>query len=204
MPYLTVEELKEKTNIEEIKNYEDDVFLENLIIFCSYVIDSHVGYTFEKEENLTLYVDGEGDSKIYLPKRIFNLIEVKDIDTNYVYNINDIRIINDGQSLFHKNDIFPQGYENIQVTGDYGFEQVPEDIKYCTLVLCHSYFYILNDVDILRNQASPFKSEKIGDYSYELKDKINKVTGETTSETGNLIVDQILQKYVDNFYIGVV
>lgn len=202
--YITVDELKQKTNLQEIKDYQNTDFLEILIRLCSHLIDSYVGYSFTKEEGVSILVDGEGTSKLFLPKRIINVTLVKDIEIDYVYNINDIKIVNDRTALYVKNDVFASGIDNIKVVGDFGWEKVPKDVIDAMVILCGSYFYVLQDVDILRIQAGPFKSETIGDYSYQLKDKINSLKGEDEIGTGNQLVDQILQKYVKDFDVWVI
>jgi hypothetical protein len=58
----------------------------------------------------------------------------------------------------------------------------------------------------MESSSGPFESEKIGDYSYSLKKQINNVTGELLRSTGNINVDQILDKYrvVSEYSIGVI
>lgn len=208
MAYLSVNELKEKNVIDEIKNAvaEDDNRLQFLLDYCSSLIDAYVGFSFVKEEDKTIYVDGEGRNKIALPKRIYNIISVRNTD-GYSYINSTLRIVGERQRhILNTYETFHEGFDNIEVRGDFGWDTVPEDVINCLIVLCNGNYNILNDAEKMESSSGPFESEKIGDYSYSLKKQINNVTGELLRSTGNINVDQILDKYrvASEFSIGVI
>lgn len=210
MAYLTIEELKEKTTIDSIKNAptEDDNRLQLLLDYCSSLIDSYVGFKFESETDTVIYVDGDGEKKLALPKRIYNIISVKNINDGYMYNSTDLKIVGKNKKqILNLKEEFEEGYgvENLEVRGDFGWEEVPADVINCLIMLCNGNFDYLGDEEKLQHATGPFKREKIGNYEYELKAKTNSVTGSEIETTGNTQVDLILEHYrEDNFSIGVI
>lgn len=208
MLYLSVEELKTKNVVDEIKNSlpEDDNRLLSLLKYCTSIIESYVGYAFTSEEDLTIYVDGEGRNKIALPKRIYNIKSVSSV-YGYNYSITSLRIVGDSQKyILNLRESFAEGYDNIEVYGDFGWEVVPDEIIECLVILCNGNYNLLNDLQKLESASGPFESEKIGDYQYSLKKGLNNVTGDYIRSTGNTTIDQILDKYrtLNEFSIGVI
>jgi hypothetical protein len=206
MAYLTVSELKNCNVIDEIKNVssEEEIKLQSLIQYCSSLIDSYVGFSFVKEEDITLYEDGDGNNLIALTKRI---LEIKSITTTKgtSYNTNNTRIIgNKHNKILNVEEDFEDGVLNLVIVGDFGWESVPLDVVDCLIILCNGNYNILNDGDTLEKLSGPFQQERIGDYSYTLTKRQNSITGDNIDTTGNIQVDQILDKYRSNFSIGVV
>lgn len=206
MSYLTVEELKTRNVIEEIRdaNPESDIALQFLIDYCSALIDSYVGFSFVKEEDKTIHVSGEDSKKLALQKRIYNLLAVKTI--NKIYNIKNIRIVGDKQKqLLSLDEYFEEGYLNIEVKGDFGWVSVPKDVIDCLVILCNGNFNSILDAESLERASGVFSEERIGDYHYKIDKRMNPFTGEQMDSTGNMRVDQILDKYKDDdFFIGVI
>jgi hypothetical protein len=208
MAYLTVADLKLKNVIDEIKNAVDgdELRLQSLLDHCTSLIDAYVGSTFKSELAKTIYVDGENRNKIALPQRIYNIISVATTD-GYMYNNSNLRIAGDKKrAILNVAEDFEEGFDNIEVKGDFGWETVPSEVIDCLVILCNGNYGILNDAEKLENASGPFDSERIGDYSYSLKKQINNITGEQLRSTGNVTVDQILDKYrvANDFYIGVI
>lgn len=208
MAYLTIQELQAKNVIDDIKNAttEDEIRLQFLLDYCTSLIDAYVGFSFKKEESKVVYIDGEGRNKIALPQRIYNIISIFN-SYGYMYNNNTLRILGERQRyILNTYEDFEEGFDNIIITGDFGWETVPEDVINCLIILCNGNYNILNDPEIMESVSGPFDSEKIGDYSYSLKKKINHITGELLRSTGNINVDQILDKYriQNDFSIGVI
>lgn len=208
MAYLTLEELKSSPGvIYSIREAEVqlDEKLQFLLEYCSLLIDSYTKTSFTKETDKQIFVDGSGHNKIRLPEKIYNIKDVRTYDGYVVYSLNELLIVDKNKSIFSRNVDFEEGDYNIQVTGDFGWESVPQDIINCLILLCNGNFYILDDEDLLAKIAGPFKSEKIGNYSYDLRQRLNTVTGEAIDSTGDVKVDQILDKYrVDTIDIGVI
>lgn len=207
MAYLTIAELKLRSAVDEIKNANsgDDSKLQTLLDYCSLLIDSYVGFSFSKEANKTVYVDGEDSNQIALPQRIITFTSITEINDSYSYDISKVRIVGDKKrKLISSLEDFKEGFYNLAVVGDFGYEDTPDDVEECLVLLCNGYFNIIDDSDTFKKMTSPFLEEAIGDYRYKLDKKINSVTGENVDTTGNTIVDQILNKYRDSISIGVV
>lgn len=196
MAYLTIEELKSSPGLlPEIRDSEDISNLEFLLEFCSFIIDSYTGTTFKNESDKTIYVDGNGSNKLFLPNRIFNIKSVSTFDNTIEYSLKDLVICDNNNSILSRTYDFPAGDQNIKVFGDFGWELVPKDVILSLVLLCNSYYFTIRDEDILQKISGPFSAEKIGNYSYQLRDRLNKVTGEEMSTTGDFKVDQLLDKY---------
>lgn len=202
MSYLTVDELKQHNVISDISSCDEDTKLEALISYCSSLIDAYVGFSFTTETDKTINVDGSGTKIITLPQRIYNITDVQDTDSEVVYDLSNLVIVNNNYAIRNKVDEFDEGDYNIEVTGDFGWDKVPDDVINCLIILCNGNFDNLTDEDVLKHQMSPFSSEKIGNYSYQIKNQNNPDDIETT---GNPFVDKILDKYKgSDFYIGVI
>lgn len=204
--YLTVDQLKTRVGvIPSILESEDNSKIEFLLEYCSLLINSYTQTHFYSEEAKTVLVDGDGDRKLYLPERIYNIRNLETYDGTIIYSKDYLVITDKNKSVLSRRYSFPSGELNIKLTGDFGWEEVPEDIIACLIALCNSNFGIMDDEDLLQKTAGPLQSEKIGNYSYQLRSKLNQVTGETVSSTGDLRVDQILDKYrVDHLGIEVI
>lgn len=206
MAYLTVEQLKTMNVVDIIKNAtaEQDIKVQAVLNYCSSLIDAYVGFSFVEEKDVTIYTDGDGHNKIALPKRIIKITSISTTD-GYNYSVSDMRIVGERKKkVLNVKESFDDGCDNLVVVGDFGWETVPQDVIDCLVLLCNSNYNILNDEEVLDKLARPFQQEKIGDYSYTLDKKYNSVTGDNIDTTGNINVDQILDKYRDDFSIGVV
>lgn len=206
MAYLTVEEYKNKIGvISEIAQCDNENKLAFLLEYCSLVIDSYTETTFGSELDKTIYVDGAGTNKLFLFERIYNIKFIATYDNSIVYDLNDLLISDNNMSVLSRKYNFDEGDQNIKVIGDFGWESVPEEIITCLVLLCNSHFYTIENEDLYQIVAGPFSSEKIGNYSYQLRDKVNKMTGEEIITTGDVKVDQILNKYrKERFLFGVI
>lgn len=208
MGYLTVDELKARNVIQPIKDCVDDIRLSELIEYGSIIIDSFVAKTFTNEESLTVFVDGDGSKKLALAKRIHIIKQVQYVaydDTTVLMDVATLKIVDKNLSIFSPILPFPIGQYNIEVTGDFGWAQVPNDVLSCLVILCNGNFESFNDAETLQHRMSPFQSEKIGNYSYTLRAKILAEDSDQIETTGDELVDQILYKYKDSeFSMGVI
>jgi hypothetical protein len=203
MGYLTIEELKQGGVTSEILNCNDHVRIQFLIDYCSAIIDGYTGTDFYSYLNVTKIVDGEGKKTLPLPKRLYNLIEIKDVINNVVYTTAKLKSNN--REIYCRDDIFDADIENIQIIGDWGWEAVPEKIKNVLISLCNRNFETLGDEEALKRITGPYKKEDIGDYSYELKTSFNLVTGNKIESTGDSTLDMILDDFkISDFDIGVI
>jgi hypothetical protein len=216
MAYLTIDELKQKSVIDSIRNAgtEDDMRLQLLLDYCTALIDAYVGFSFTPMLNKTIYFDGDDTKKITLPYRIINIISVTALTHDYpfnalvdghpyVYNNTDMRIVGSRQNqILNLRERFQEGEDNLEIICDFGWDTVPDEIINCLVVLCNANYDYLGDEEKLSLASGPFKSEKIANYEYQIKD----TSKSENSTTGNAQVDAILEYYQDqeDFSIGVV
>lgn len=205
MEYLTIAQLKELSVIPEIINCEDNKRLQFLLDYSSCIINAYTDTDFDKEEHITKTLDGEGDNNLPLPKRMYNLIQVKDVINNVVYPGNVV-LKSSKMDLYCRDDVFDDDIDNIEVTGDWGWESVPEEIITVLVALCNRNFENLLDNDLLKRITGPLQSETIGDYSYALRGNLsNGSDSSIIKTTGDIYLDMILDKYrKSEFYIGVI
>lgn len=206
MAYLTIGEYKNRIGVlPEITQCEDENKIAFLLEYCSLIIDSYTNTNFSNEVDKTIYVDGEGTNKLFLPERIYNIKSISTYDNLLIYDLTDLLITDKNMAILNRKYDFNDGDQNIMITGDFGWETVPDPIITCLVSLCNSHFYTIDDEDLYQKIAGPFSSEKIGNYSYQLRDRLNNVTGEEMVTTGDSKVDQILDKYkIDRILFGVI
>lgn len=164
------------------------------------IIDTICNQRFSFEIGKTISVPGRGKDTLYLPERIWELDSVttdgEDI-TNLVEIFDDywIAVKDEDPSLSTTQRFFNGGFfvngRIYKVTGNWGWEYVPEEISRAAMLLIKDYFtddYILRQHGII--QAN------IGDESYRFKD-------DGWLSSGNIDVDMLLSNYT-RFRIDVV
>lgn len=200
MGYITVADLQNSGVLASIKSCTDTARLQGLIDYCSLIIDSYTNTDFNNYVGETICVDGEGSNILRLPKRIYNVSSVKDIIDNTVYS--NVAIINKNMNLITRESTFSDDCANIEVVGDWGWETIPSNVITVLVALCNQNFESLVDAERLKYRTGPFKSEQLGDWSY---DKGTLATLEDIETTGDSKLDGILDKYrISKFGIGVV
>lgn len=147
--YGTVHAVKYETGIEpgdiEIHLDEDadpsdeeeaiDLLIEELLDDATSLIDRFCNRDFSHHENDTVTVDGNGRNSMRLPRQwpIIEIHSIKiggseiDSDTYRVRPGRDLAEWNSGV-IDRKNSIWPEGFENIEIELDWGFEEVPLEI----------------------------------------------------------------------------
>jgi hypothetical protein len=200
MGYITVDELKAGNGIiSEIYNCSDVPRLQHLIDYCSLIINSYTNTDFYNYADETQLVDGEGSNLLRLPKRLYSFTSIKDVINSYVYN--NVVITNKNMNLVSRESTFEDDCANIEVVGNWGWETVPQDIITVLIALCNQNFESLADSDRMKYQSGPFKSETLGDWSYDR----GNITDSSIETTGDSKLDAILDKYrISQFNIGVV
>lgn len=218
MSYLTIEELKTFNVIPEITSCEDEPRLQFLIDYCSGIIDGYTEKDFNSYPGLTILVDGDGEKTLALPKRLYKLTQVRDVINNYIYandnsgwgsnsngqdNTPILRMI--PNTIYCRHRKFDSDVQNIEVIGDWGYEKVPEKVLLVLVALCNRNFVNLSDPELLKRITGPYQSETLGDYQYALKNTWNSTDREIVQTTGDIYLDEILDKFRDSdFSIGVI
>ena len=214
MGYLTIPELQQQYVIPGILNSQvaDYPRIQQLIDYCTGLIDSYVGFKFVPKLGYTFFMDGDGSKKLALPYPIINLTSITALVESYpfnrlvngnpyVYDLNNIKIVGTrNNQILNLVERFGEGRDNLEIVGDFGWATVPADVINCLVILCNGNYDYLGDGEKLEFSMGPFKTEKIANYEYMLKDKPDE------NSTGNIQVDTILDQYrrIDEFSIGVV
>jgi hypothetical protein len=191
--HVTASEIR--SEVPELANKTDDEIYRKERL-ARQIIETYCNQRFTFELGKTYKVLGTGRNTLLLPNRIFTLTSVKagadtveDI-TAYV-EIHDDYHLRWAQApwgvdlareffdtyLFKKNEVY-------RVTGDWGWQYVPEEVKLATIYLIKDYFtddYVLRQHGII--------SANIGDESYRFADEL-------WPSTGNVDVDALLSNYV--------
>jgi hypothetical protein len=128
-----------------------------------------------------------------------------DIEHCINYNPSEIRAPLGKGRIISPGYRFMLGEGNIHIICDWGWEEIPQDVLTCLVMLCEGNIEIIDNIDDnLTHATGPYESETIGNYKYIIKKRYNTVTGDPINTTGNIGVDQILDKYVKRYFIGVV
>lgn len=108
-------------------------------------------------------------------KTIVSEEEVDDVFNRFWYMIGEANFSTPRKRS--KFGSFPDMEDNIEVTGDFGYSTVPDEVRDATCLIVEK---IIVDEASAVKKSGAFKSEKIGDYSYTLADT-PKSEGESVS-----------------------
>jgi len=129
-------------------------------IYCCQKFDKEVG----AEKKITLY---NSTFQIHLPKRLYKVDKIE-INKNKLQE-NDYFISNNCWTIILKNRA-DKGWQNVLIRGDWGWPSLPSDVDQAIWILTKQTL-LRQDDEGKTIEWGLFKSEKIGDYSYTLKDK---------------------------------
>lgn len=181
--------LADKTN-EEIYRFEK---------LARRIIDSFCNQRFDFEENTLKIVRGRNENVLYLPRRIYNIdtVEMDGLEdiTTEVEILDDFWLAPDVElapgffidikrGLLEPSKFFRRSVD-YYITGDWGWEGVPEDIKLATILLINDYFC---DSTMLRQHG--IYQSSMGDRQMTFRDDL-------WGTTGNYDVDILLSGYTD-------
>lgn len=177
--YITKAELR-LPPYEILSDTADDKYLEVLQDLTKDMVEVLCGQSFEKEGSVSVpvekKVDGTGKDTIFMPKRLLSLSKIKiysDATTFLEYTPDNFDVqmkyiswafYNDPQSrvsILNGGVLFPKAIANIGVVGVWGWNEVPNPIKYLQGRLIKK---ILEDDSF----AEKYSAETIGDYSKAL------------------------------------
>lgn len=180
MAYLEPAELREKPW--EVSALEaDDALLAKLIRSAQEYIEAFCRMRFEPEEK-TIRLRGSGSTTLFLPERLITAtsVRVNGVEVSGFTNHGWYLSVNPGAAWTFEE---PTDVElNVEVSGTWGlFSAVPQAIKDACAKL------VLRALRP-RERLGVFRSERIGDYSYEVE------TG-TGEETGDREIDRVLKAF---------
>jgi len=130
-----------------------------------------------------IVISGSGTQLLLLPDWLTSLtvIEINNEDVTNTYTFKT-----SGYALYCGDAVFPHGFKNISVTGEWGrYSEVPEVVKEAVVEL------VKDQQDPTRVDKSFIESEKLGDYSYK-----RARSGGSSRTTGNPKVDELLKHFV--------
>lgn len=111
--------------------------------------DGTVRYFNLTTDSFTL--DGNGKSVLFIPPRFAPLVSVGTLTIGgAAVTASDIKIGNYGQYIEFDGGNFTRGKMNVEVTGTYGYTNVPSDIAYTTAQLCANVL-----LDLVRRRIAP-------------------------------------------------
>jgi len=156
-----------------------DAYLDALILRAEAIIKDKTEQDFVKASAIVKLENGNGAAQFWLNTRLYALTALvvdTSVLTSYVFleygdNYTVLKFDPDpafayrSYRHFQSNYayLFSYGVRNISITGDWGWAAVPEEIKTLDKMIVER----LGIMDANnRITASPFLSEKIGDYSY--------------------------------------
>lgn len=163
------------------------------------VIDSHCRQTFQFDRNVEYTLQGSGHDVLELPRRLVNLIDVRVLDstTDYYLVTEYVTFDKDEKYRIRRTqwDAFGAGMNPItrsnffkahsiyRVTGDWGWEFVPQSVKQAATILIHDY-----QCADAKYREKFIQNIRAADWRMEFA-----VTGNET--TGNANADTLLSEY---------
>jgi hypothetical protein len=210
-PYATVDRIKELADIPEDST---DLLLQKLEKRARITIDSILGFGFYKEyKSLDAY--GNNTDILQLNENILKVFKIYEDDIlnyeldsslyqfDYPIEISTsgerIKIVNSSEknkeileypkfSVFHYDGVFKKNHL-YKIEGVFGYEYVPPEIELAAALLVEDY--LCNDFNIRNKNIIELSND-----SYDIKYGSDFATG-----TGNLMVDNILAKYLQPRYL---
>jgi len=177
--YLTPEELRARGvdgTDAELTRYEQ---------YARELIERYTRAHFDRYTK-TVTISGSGTRLLLLPDWLAVLagieIDSEDVTSTYTFKTS-------GFALYCEDTVFPRGFKNISVTGEWGrYSEVPEVVKEAVVELAK------DQQDPTRVDKNFIESEKLGDYSY--KRARSGIGGGSSRTTGNPKVDELLKHFV--------
>jgi hypothetical protein len=170
-----------KENVEQYLNTTISINIDLFILSAEQYIDTYTGKNFKEGDEKTRYYDGNNKRELIIDDatEITSLYIDDELMTEgddyltYPYNKTPI------YKLIGENRVFPEDYKNIKVTGKFGYECPPDEIKMVATILTAGLYQATRG-------GGEISSEKIGDYS------VSYTNGQKTDFEN---VKEILNKY---------
>lgn len=196
-PYISMAALKTNPELEGIEDYA----LRKMERLVSGIIDVFANQTFSRDNNVSITILGQDSDQLPLPKRIIRLADISMLDhdegiTPYPLNEYVMFDPDDRWTLRRRTSHYVQRkftpttryrffkYPSIyRVTGDWGWEYVPEDVTHAAMILVQEYF-----CEDAKYRDKFISNIRAGDWRMEFK-----LTGDET--TGSANADMLLTRY---------
>ena len=187
MSYCTVDDLRA-----EGFDKSDDELTALIKLSCNFI--ERVTEQFFEPREITLKLDGRGGRVLPLPFILIepsNVIADNEEVTDYI-NYQDYKY-----PKLVRLKKWPQGFQNIEISGIFGYSETPEDIKRAAIKIAMYHFPALNNSEAQeeKNLRGLLVSETTDGHSYSLSGSAvasayqNAITGDTE-------IDDILRRYM--------
>lgn len=128
-------EAEDLPDLSETEFGDLDGLIKALLDEATSLIDRYTNRDFAHHENETASIDGNGRDSIQLPRQ-WPIIEIHSIEVGGnelpedEYRVKPGRNLSDWNSgiIERKNSVWPEGWENIEIELDWGFEETPPAI----------------------------------------------------------------------------
>jgi len=205
--YASVQDIRDR-GVNETS--ADDAAVEKALARAAVIIDAYCGHNFLKREE-TYLIDGNGKASLFLDDR--PVIEVSELKvdeqvvspTSFVlYNDAGYIRLSEGLSIFaFRSGVFPEGAQNIEVYGFFGYEEPPPEVKEACILLALAILRSKQEeANVTESQANTtskaigIKRVKIDDLSVEYEyPREAIVSAEKKRTTGLLEADRLLVRY---------
>lgn len=195
-PYTTPAECKALSALAVVQA-KTDPQLVALIARAEFMVNAWTNNRFDLQSGVTKRVTGSGSQMLILPERLDVLTSVKFLDLDdggaIILSEEEVKdIFNRNWYLIAEQNFgaprtrrflgkFPSDEDAVEILGDWGYTIVPGEVKNATCLIVEKTVASEKNAEAI---AGSFKSERIGDYKYELQD-----TGEQTpkEQVANLI-----------------
>jgi hypothetical protein len=204
--YCSVSDLRDRGITPEMAT-DDEV--RTAIQRAKELIDAFCNRNFWRRE-ATYSLDGEGTPSVFLDDRpVIAVLALKvDGDTLHSY---DYKVYGDSGYIKLVRGVFPEGPQNVEVFGQFGFAVIPSEVRRASLELSiDTLREIKTEIDLAEaasnstRNAVGLKRAKIEDISVEFEYP-RSVTGDTRRvSTGSQLIDSMLLKFRKDMDITVV
>ncbi|PSG97493.1 hypothetical protein BRD56_05410 [Thermoplasmatales archaeon SW_10_69_26] len=101
--------------------------VDNLLAQVTGFVETETGRDFDHHQNAVLELDGNGRSTLRLG--VYPVIAVHRVEIDGITQDEDEYRVTDAGILEKRSSVWPQGWENILVELDHGFEKPPGDVE---------------------------------------------------------------------------
>ncbi len=205
--YATVQDIRDRGVTDDVA---DDLTVLRALGRATLMIHGYCGRDFLRRDE-TYFVDGTGTAALFLDDRpVIEIAEIKvdgaavPADSYRVYSdAGYIRMVGDRSIFMGHPGIFPCGTQNVEVTGTFGFEEPPPEVREACVILTLAFLrMMLSEANVGASQANTtdkaigIKRVKIDDLSVDFQYPRDATVGATRKKTTGVVeADRLLWRY---------
>jgi hypothetical protein len=205
--YAKTKDIRDRGVSEDVA---DDLTVTRALDRARVVIDSHCGRDFLRRE-ATYLVDGTGGPALFLDDR--PVIEVTELKVDGAAILAEsfrlysdagyVRLIAERTIFMGHPGSFARGSQNIEVSGSFGFEEIPPEVKEACILLTLAFLRMMRaEANVGESQANTtdkavgIKRVKVDDLSVEFQYPRDVTVGASRKKTTGVIeADRLLWRY---------